>query len=166
LYEYEVKLAINKKLSSRIFDRAPINIWIPDQLEEDCTTTQLFEDNICHEVKHNPADKKSESYKLYIKPFLHGTAEQWLKFMDKLKIVIHCNGLGNDSLVCFKNVTYSLLIKVRLFMSSMTRQHNKKKRQRIVMFNVSKPLRNMCSLQIPLFLTEKFYAQPWLCSFT
>ena len=42
-------------------------------------TKQSYKDNICHEVKYNPANKKSESYKLYIKPFSHGTAEQWLK---------------------------------------------------------------------------------------
>jgi hypothetical protein len=64
-------------------------------VEEDSTTKQSFEDHICHEVKYNPADKKSESYKLYIKPFSHGMAEQWLKFIDKLNSVIHSNELDN-----------------------------------------------------------------------
>jgi hypothetical protein len=35
-------------------------------------------------------------------------AEQWLKFMDKLNIVIQGNGLDNDGLAHF-NVTRSLL---------------------------------------------------------
>ena len=97
-----MKLAINKKLSSRIFNRAPINFWEPEKVEEDSMTKHHTKIDICHEVKYNPADKKSESYKLYIKPFSHGTAEQWLKFMDKLKIVIHGNGLDNDGPAHFK----------------------------------------------------------------
>ncbi len=59
-------------------------------------------------MKYNAADKNSESYKLYIKPFLYGMAEQWLKFMEQLDILIHGNGLDNDGPVCF-NMTCSLL---------------------------------------------------------
>jgi hypothetical protein len=82
-----MKLAINKKMSSRIFNRAPINFWEPEKkMEEDSMTKTSYKDSICHEVKYNPANKESESYKLYIKPFSHGTAEQWLKFMDRLNI--------------------------------------------------------------------------------
>ena len=49
-----------------------------------------------------------KSYKKYIKPFSYGTAEQWLKFMEDLNIVIHGNGLNNNGLVCF-NLTRSSL---------------------------------------------------------
>jgi hypothetical protein len=132
-----MKLATNKNLSSRIFNRAPINFWkLEKKVEEDSTIKTSYKDSICHEVKYNTANKESASYKLYIKPFSHGIAEQWLKFKDKLNIVIHGNGLNNDGLAHF-NVTQSLL-KVRLFISSMTRQQNKKKRQKILMFNVPK----------------------------
>jgi hypothetical protein len=71
-------------------------------------TKQSYKDHICDEVKYNPANKMSESYKLYIKPFSHCTAEQWLNFMDMLNIVIHCNGLDNDSPAHF-NMTCSSL---------------------------------------------------------
>jgi hypothetical protein len=48
-------------------------------------------------------------YKKYIKPFLHGTAEQWQKFMEDLNIVIIWgNGLNNNSPACF-NLTWSSL---------------------------------------------------------
>jgi hypothetical protein len=77
-------------------------------VEEDSMTKTSYEDSICHEAKCNPADKESNSYKLYIKPFPHGTAEQWLKFMDKLNIVIEGNGLNNERTACF-NVTHFLL---------------------------------------------------------
>jgi hypothetical protein len=40
-------------------------------------------------------------------------------------------------------------------MSSMTRQQNKKNRQWIVMFNVSKQLQNMCSLLAILFSSKQ-----------
>jgi hypothetical protein len=62
-----MKLAIKtKKMSSRIFNRAPINFWEPEKVEEDPTTKASHEDSIYHEVKYNPTDKESESYKLYI----------------------------------------------------------------------------------------------------
>jgi hypothetical protein len=99
-----MKVVLNKKLSSRVFNRAPINFWEhPEEVEKDSMTKQLYEDDICHEVKYDSTNKKSCSYKLYIKPFSHGTgtAEQWLKFMAKLNIVIHGNGLDEDGLACF-----------------------------------------------------------------
>ena len=65
-------------------------------MEEDSTTKKLYKDDICHEVKYDPTNKKGHSYKLYIKPFSHGTAKHWLKFMAKLNIVIHGNGLDED----------------------------------------------------------------------
>jgi hypothetical protein len=70
-----MKLAINKKSSLRIFNRAPINFWEPDKVEENSLTKTSYKDHICDEVKYNPADKKSHSYKLYIKPLSHGMAE-------------------------------------------------------------------------------------------
>jgi hypothetical protein len=91
-----MKVGLNKKLIWRVFNRAPINFWEPDDVKEDSTTKTSFDHEICHEVKYNPTNKKSQSYKLNIKPFLHGTAVQWLKFMDKLNIVIHANGLNSD----------------------------------------------------------------------
>jgi hypothetical protein len=33
-----MKLAINKKMSLRIFNRAPINFWEPEKVEEDSMT--------------------------------------------------------------------------------------------------------------------------------
>jgi hypothetical protein len=105
-----MKIALNKKMNSRNFNRAPINFWEPEKkVEEDSTTKTSYEDSICDQVKYNPADKNSESYKLYIVPFLHGMAEKWLKFMERLNLVIHGNGLDNDGhLACF-NVTRALL---------------------------------------------------------
>jgi hypothetical protein len=66
---------MNKKTSSRIFNKAPINFWEPEKVDDDSTTKTSYEDSICHLVKYNPTDKESESYKLYIKPFSHGTPE-------------------------------------------------------------------------------------------
>jgi hypothetical protein len=63
-----IKVAFNKKLSSRVFKRAPINFWEPDEVEEDSMTKSSHEDDICHEVKYDPTNKKSHTYKLYIKP--------------------------------------------------------------------------------------------------
>jgi hypothetical protein len=58
-----MKLAINKKTSLRIFNRAPINFWEPEKkVEEDSTTTKTsYKDSICHEVKYNPSNKESDS---------------------------------------------------------------------------------------------------------
>jgi hypothetical protein len=57
LYEYEA--CDKQKLSSRIFNRAPINFWEPEKVGEDSMTKQSYKDDTCHEVKYNPADKKS-----------------------------------------------------------------------------------------------------------
>jgi hypothetical protein len=105
-----MKLAITKKTSSRIFNRAPINFWEPEKVEEDSMTkNNFYQDSICHEVKHDPTDKKSDTYKNYIKPFSHGTPEQWLKFMEDLtNIVIHGNCLDKNGSACF-NLTRSSL---------------------------------------------------------
>jgi hypothetical protein len=83
-----MKVTLNKKMSSRIFNRAPINFWEPPKVEEDSTTKTPYGDHICHEVKYDPSDKDSEMYKKYMKPFLHGTAEQWQKFMEDINVVI------------------------------------------------------------------------------
>jgi hypothetical protein len=72
-----------------MFNRAPINFWEPEKVEEDSTTKTSYKDHICHEVKYNHANKDSESYKLYIKPFSHSTAEQWLKFMEDINVACH-----------------------------------------------------------------------------
>jgi hypothetical protein len=54
-----MKLVINKKTSSRIFNRAPINFWEPEKVEEDSTTkNNSYQDSICHEVKYDPTNKK------------------------------------------------------------------------------------------------------------
>jgi hypothetical protein len=92
-----MKLAITKKTSSRIFNRAPINFWEPEKVEEDSTTkNNFYQDSICHEVKYDPTNKKSDTYKKYIKPFSHGTPEQWLKFTEDLNVVICGNGLDKN----------------------------------------------------------------------
>jgi hypothetical protein len=103
-----MKLAINKRMSSRIFNKAPINFWEPEKVEEDSTTKTSYEDSICHEVKYNPSDKDSETNKLYIKPFSHDMAEQWLKCIEDLNVIIHGNGLDNNGPACF-NLTRSSL---------------------------------------------------------
>jgi hypothetical protein len=95
-----MKVALIKKLSY---------FWEPDEVKEDSMTKTSCDNEICHEVKYNPTDKKSQSYKLHIKPFLHGTAKQWLKFMDKLNIVIHGNGLNNEDGPVGFNMTSSSL---------------------------------------------------------
>jgi hypothetical protein len=78
-------------------------------VEEDSTTkNNVYQDSICHEVKYDPTDKKSDTYKKYIKPFSHGTPEQWLKFMEDLHITIRGNGLDKNSLAHF-NLTHSSL---------------------------------------------------------
>jgi hypothetical protein len=97
-----MKLAITKKTSSRIFNRAPINFWEPEKVEEDSTTkNNFYQDSSCHEVKHDPT-------KNYIKPFSHGTPEQWLKFMEDLNVIIRGNGLDKNGLAHF-NLTRSSL---------------------------------------------------------
>jgi hypothetical protein len=79
-------------------------------MEEDSMTKTSYEDSICHEVKYNPTNKESESYKLYIKPFSHGTPEQWLKFMEDLNLIICGNRLNNNGQAHF-NLTCSSLNK-------------------------------------------------------
>ena len=76
-----MKISMNKNMGSRIFNRAPINFWEPEKVEEDSMTKTSYKDSICHEVKYDPANKASESYKMYMTAFSHGTPEQWLKFM-------------------------------------------------------------------------------------
>ena len=89
-----MKIAMNKNMGFRIFNRAPINFWKSVAVEEDSMTKTSDKDSICHEVKYDPTDKGSDTYKKYIKPFSHGTPEQWLKFMEELNIVIHGNIKG------------------------------------------------------------------------
>jgi hypothetical protein len=76
------------------------------------------------------------------------------KFIDKLKIVIYGNGLNNDSPVHF-NVTRSSLKGKALCIFNDKATWNKKKRQWIFMFNVSKLLWNMCSLLTIPFSNRK-----------
>jgi hypothetical protein len=71
-------------------------------------STTKNDDSICHEVKYNPADKASESYKMYMTAFSHGTPEQWLKFMENLNVVIRGNGLNENGHAHF-NLTRSSL---------------------------------------------------------
>jgi hypothetical protein len=69
-----MKIATNNNVSSRLFNRAPINFWEPVAVEQSSMTKN--DDSICHEVKYDPADKASESYKMYMTAFSHGTPEQ------------------------------------------------------------------------------------------
>ena len=52
--------------------------------------------------------KEVTSYKKYMKPFSHGTPEQWLKFMEALNVVIRGNGLNENGHAHF-NLTCSSL---------------------------------------------------------
>ena len=52
---------MNQKMSSRIINRAPINFWEHEKVEEDSTTKTSYKDSICHEVKYDPTNKESES---------------------------------------------------------------------------------------------------------
>ena len=101
-----MKIATNKNMSSRLFNRAPINFWEPVAVEQPSTTKN--DDSICHEVKYDPTDKTSESYKMYMTAFSHGTPEQWLKFMENLNVVIRGNGLDENGRARF-NLTRSSL---------------------------------------------------------
>jgi hypothetical protein len=49
-----MKIAMNKKTGSRIFNRASINFWETVVVEEDSMTKTSYEDIICHEVKYDP----------------------------------------------------------------------------------------------------------------
>jgi hypothetical protein len=66
-----MKIAMNKNVSLRLFNRAPINFWEPVAVEEPSMTKN--NDSICHEVKYDPADKASELYKMYMTVFSQGT---------------------------------------------------------------------------------------------
>ncbi len=101
-----MKIAMNKNTSLRIFNRAPINFWESEDLEEDSTTKG--KDTICHEVKYDPTDKGSDTYKKDMKPFSHGMPKQWLKFMEALNVVICGNGLDENGRAHF-NLTRSSL---------------------------------------------------------
>jgi hypothetical protein len=56
-----MKIATNKNMSSRLFNRAPINFWEPVAVEEDSMTKS--EDTICQKVKYDPNDKASNTHK-------------------------------------------------------------------------------------------------------
>jgi hypothetical protein len=101
-----MKIATNKNVSSRLFNRAPINFWEPVAVEQSSTIKN--DDSICHEVKYNPTDKASELYKMYMTAFSHGMPEQWLKFMENLNVVITGNGLDENGRARF-NLTRSSL---------------------------------------------------------
>jgi len=92
-----MKIALNKKTSSKFSLRDPINFW-ETQEEERMTsamTGQSQKDVTIHEVKYDPSKskKKSGTCKVYLEPFGFGTPEQWLKFKTKLNIIITGNGL-------------------------------------------------------------------------
>jgi hypothetical protein len=90
-------------------------------------TKTSYKDSICHEVKYNPADKESDSYKLYIKPSymvrVSNGSNSWInstllsKAMDWIIVVWHASMW----------LTRSFYSKARLFMSLMTRQWKKEK---------------------------------------
>ncbi len=157
-----MKVALNKKTSLRIFNRAPINFWEPPKVEEDSMTKTSCKDHCCHEVKYDPSDKDSESCKKYIKSFSYGTTEQWLKFMEDLIVVICGNGLNNNGLVCF-NLTCSSLKGEALHVFN-DKAVEPKKRQNILMFHVSMQSWNMYSLKTICFLNRQHICTT-TCSF-
>jgi hypothetical protein len=161
-----MKLAITKKTSSRIFNRAPINFWEPEKVEEDSTTkNNFYQDSICHEVKYDRTDKKSDTYKKYIKPFSYGTPEQWLKFMEYLNVIIRGNGLDKNGPARF-NLTRSSLKgeALRVFNDKAAEQEQETKTL-IPVFNVSVLLRNKCSPKTICFPSRKLICAT-TCSFT
>jgi hypothetical protein len=95
-------------MSSTIFNRAPINFWEPVAVEEDSMTKISYKDSICHEVKYDPTNKRSDMYKKYMKTFPHGTPEQWLKFMEELNVVICGNGFNKNGHAHFNLIHSSL----------------------------------------------------------
>ncbi len=100
-----MKITTNKKMSSRIFNRALINFWEAVVVEEDSMTKK--EDIICHKVKYETTNKGSDTYEKYMMPFSHGKPEQWLKFMEALNVVICGNGLSKNGHAHF-NLTPSI----------------------------------------------------------
>jgi len=94
--------------SLNTFLKAPITFWKPEEEQEILTTGQSHADATIHEVKYNPSEKKSGTYKVYIAPFAFGDAEQWLQFKSKLDLVINGQGLLEDGPARF-NLTRSLL---------------------------------------------------------
>ena len=94
--------------SLNTFLKAPITFWKPEEEQEILTTGQSHADATIHEVKYNPSEKKSGTYKVYITPFAFGDAEQWLQFKSKLDLVINGQGLLEDGPARF-NLTRSLL---------------------------------------------------------
>jgi hypothetical protein len=67
-----------------------------------------------NEVKYDPTNKKSDTYKKYIKPFSYGTPEQWLKFMEDLNIVIHGNGLDKNGSACFNRTASAICAELEI----------------------------------------------------
>ncbi len=120
-----MKIAMNKNTSLRIFNRAPINFWESEDLEEDSTTKG--KDTICHEVKYDPTDKGSDTYKKDMKPFSHGMPKQWLKFMEALNVVICGNGLdenGRAHIKCLCAIMEHIFPKDNLLLKQKTYMHN------------------------------------------
>jgi hypothetical protein len=122
-------------------------------VEEDSTTKASYEDSICHEVKYDPTNKESDTYKKYIKPFFHGTSEQWLKFMEDLNVIIRGDGLDDNSLAHF-NLTCSSLKGEALHIFNV-KAAKQIKRQVILIFNVSVLSRNTYSPNIIHSLNRK-----------
>ncbi len=59
-----MKLAITKKMSSRIFNRAPINFWEPEKVEEDSMTkNNFYQDSISNLCLTNKSTEKSNDKK-------------------------------------------------------------------------------------------------------
>ena len=64
-------------------------------------------DATVHEVRYDPANADSQTYKIYLSPFDTGSVEQWLKFLTKLQLIITGNGLTTGAAKF--NLTRSLL---------------------------------------------------------
>jgi hypothetical protein len=106
-----MKLAINKKMNLRLFNRAPINFWEPETVEEDSMTKTSYKDSICGVMRLNMTltTSRGTHTKSILNPSLMVLLSNGSKqFMEDLNVVICGNGLDNNGPACF-NLTHSSL---------------------------------------------------------
>ena len=60
---------------------------------DDKKPSECDHDAMVHEVRYDPANADSQTYKIYLSPFDTGSVEQWLKFLTKLQFIITRKGL-------------------------------------------------------------------------
>ena len=58
-------------------------------------TSERDRDATAHEIRYDPANAESMTYKVYVSPFGFGSPEQWLKHQAKLDLIIKGNDLTN-----------------------------------------------------------------------